>query len=285
MPEPKRPVTIEDLLRLKRTERPPAEFWDQFDRALRAKQLAALVEKRPWWRTLPETLGAWRRYARYALPLGATAVLAVTFVALRDRPVSPGGETVTASQPALAAATVALESRASSSETFAPREASPMSVATTLPNQVSAVAAPVEYAAAVTSAPAAANNFLVVSALEGGAIAPMQAASELPPSARHIATNLMVAQITDPSLTRAILATPAAMETTAGRGRASVEPLTQIASAGNTRYARLRTAMATQVVNTAPRETDRVARDLDERLNEDAIRRFNAKGDRFSVKF
>ena len=34
----KRPVTIEDLLRLKSTERPPAEFWDKFDRELRAKQ-------------------------------------------------------------------------------------------------------------------------------------------------------------------------------------------------------------------------------------------------------
>ena len=51
--EKKRAVTIEDLLHLKRTERPPAEFWTHFERDLRAKQLAALVEKRPWWRTLP----------------------------------------------------------------------------------------------------------------------------------------------------------------------------------------------------------------------------------------
>ena len=53
MNQEKRPITLEDILRLKRAERPPAEFWDSFDRQLRAKQLAALVEKRPWWRSLP----------------------------------------------------------------------------------------------------------------------------------------------------------------------------------------------------------------------------------------
>ena len=39
--ENKRPVTLEDLLRLKRAERPAAEFWVRFDRELRAKQEAA----------------------------------------------------------------------------------------------------------------------------------------------------------------------------------------------------------------------------------------------------
>jgi hypothetical protein len=43
--ESKRPIQIEDILRLKRAERPPAEFWGEFDRQLRAKQLAALVSK------------------------------------------------------------------------------------------------------------------------------------------------------------------------------------------------------------------------------------------------
>ena len=58
-----RPVTLEDILRLKRNERPPAEFWTQFDRELRAKQLAALVEKRPWWRTIsrPRVFAGLRR--------------------------------------------------------------------------------------------------------------------------------------------------------------------------------------------------------------------------------
>ena len=62
-------VTIEDLLRLKRAERPAAEFWTNFVRELRQKQLTALLEKRPWWQELPQIL-ARRAY----LPVGATAI-------------------------------------------------------------------------------------------------------------------------------------------------------------------------------------------------------------------
>ena len=40
--EPNQKVSLEDLLRLKREERPTSEYWSQFDRELRAKQLAAL---------------------------------------------------------------------------------------------------------------------------------------------------------------------------------------------------------------------------------------------------
>jgi hypothetical protein len=69
-------VTLEDLLRLKRAERPPAEFWFQFDRELQAKQLAALVGKKRWWHSAARTL------ARFSyLPLGATAALAFALMA------------------------------------------------------------------------------------------------------------------------------------------------------------------------------------------------------------
>ncbi|HEV8073184.1 MAG TPA: hypothetical protein VGP21_03545 [Opitutaceae bacterium] len=68
-------VTLEDLLRLKRAERPPAEFWAQFDRELQAKQLAALVGKKRWWHSAARTL------TRFSyLPLGATAALAFAFM-------------------------------------------------------------------------------------------------------------------------------------------------------------------------------------------------------------
>jgi hypothetical protein len=71
-------VTIEDLLRLKRTERPPAEFWAGFERELRQKQLAALVEQRSWWRDFPQLFSR-----RAYLPVGATAVIALTLVSVR----------------------------------------------------------------------------------------------------------------------------------------------------------------------------------------------------------
>jgi hypothetical protein len=71
-------VTVEDLLRLKRAERPAPEFWANFERELRQKQLTALIEKRPWWQELPQLL-ARRAY----LPVGATAILAFTLVSVK----------------------------------------------------------------------------------------------------------------------------------------------------------------------------------------------------------
>ena len=76
---PQRPkVTLEDLLHLKRAERPDAEFWNNFERELRQKQLTALLEKRPWWRELPQLLTR-----RSYLPIGATAILAFTLVSIK----------------------------------------------------------------------------------------------------------------------------------------------------------------------------------------------------------
>ena len=118
--ESKRPVTLEDLLRLKRAERPSAEFWTQFDRELRAKQLTALVEKRPWWAALPR---AFAGLSRYYVPLGATAVLALTIVSVREfLPTSPTpaqhrdarGETAPATVAVSTTAVATVTSRADS---------------------------------------------------------------------------------------------------------------------------------------------------------------------------
>jgi len=72
-------VTLEDLLKLKRLERPSADFWADFEREMRQKQLSALVEKRAWWQRLPQLLLLPRVY----IPLGATAAVAFTLVSLR----------------------------------------------------------------------------------------------------------------------------------------------------------------------------------------------------------
>ncbi len=74
-------ITVEDLLRLKRSERPAPEFWGEFEQTLRQKQLAALVEKRSWWREFAVIYG---RFGRVGLPLGAAVVLTLSFVVLRD---------------------------------------------------------------------------------------------------------------------------------------------------------------------------------------------------------
>jgi hypothetical protein len=78
-----RKVTLEELLRLKRAERPAPEFWSRFEQDLRAKQLAAIVEPRPWWITLRLPHLA-RTLARYQLPVGAAAALALSFVVVRE---------------------------------------------------------------------------------------------------------------------------------------------------------------------------------------------------------
>lgn len=76
-------VTIEDLLRVKRAERPSPGFWERFEEDLRAKQLAAIVEPRPWWITLrlPQ-IG--RAVGRFRIPIGAAAVLALSVATVRE---------------------------------------------------------------------------------------------------------------------------------------------------------------------------------------------------------
>lgn len=68
--------TLEMLLRVKRGERPDADFWTDFERGFRQKQLAAIIEPRPWWLGFA-ILG--RRLAPLGLPAsaGAAALLAV----------------------------------------------------------------------------------------------------------------------------------------------------------------------------------------------------------------
>jgi hypothetical protein len=78
---PQKP-TIEDLLRLKRAERPTEDFWTRFDAELRAKQLAALVQKPTWSDVLRV------RLARFALPIGMAAACIMSGVVwLQTRPV------------------------------------------------------------------------------------------------------------------------------------------------------------------------------------------------------
>ena len=82
MSEPqKTPVTLETLMRLKRAERPAGEFWTQFDKELRAKQLAAIVEKRPWWASQPRIYSL---FARHRIALGGAAAMAITLLTVNE---------------------------------------------------------------------------------------------------------------------------------------------------------------------------------------------------------
>lgn len=87
-PETESKVTVEDLLRLKRAERPPAEFWAEFDAGLRRKQLVAMVERKSVWHTIA---GGLTRWTWVGLPAGAVAAAAFAWVVVRpaSAPVAP----------------------------------------------------------------------------------------------------------------------------------------------------------------------------------------------------
>ncbi len=73
---PPRP-TLEELLRYKRSERPAPEFWADFDRGLRQKQLSALMKQPKGWAKLRPMLA---RGMKWAVPVTAAAAVAVVVV-------------------------------------------------------------------------------------------------------------------------------------------------------------------------------------------------------------
>lgn len=71
-------VKVEDLLRLKRSERPDEAFWDTFDRELHQRMLQTLVKKDSWYTQLLR--GVSGRLAQTAAVGAAAAFLALMVV-------------------------------------------------------------------------------------------------------------------------------------------------------------------------------------------------------------
>ncbi len=253
--ESKRSVTIEDLLRLKRAERPTAESWEAFDRELRAKQLAAIVEKRPWWRRLPQRLGG---LARLHLPIGATAVLAITLISIRDY------------QP------VSSTQNAGSTDVILPGAP----VASQTPGDVVQPAVEVAPAPVVLSSEATSPGQLarMVPLLTTGDGA-MEAAER--PSARSIAENRAVAEAMfgTPSSSFESRALPASAATR--------DPLAQMPNPAETRRSRFAVAFAAAAAtaNAQTASAARTARRISDEELYDSVRRFGASGNTVSFKF
>lgn len=275
--ENKRPVTLEDLLRLKRAERPPAEFWSQFDRELRAKQLAALVEQRPWWRTMPRLFAG---FSRYQLPLGATAVLALTLVSVRSYHVSapsaaPARETNVTSVVAVNGSGVALPVQAAT--------ISEEPVVTGTTEGESVVGPRVEVAAAtqretVESAPVGVDSAMAVGIRNA-----------VTPSERFIAANLAIAKSADPAIAQGVLGSARGFEARAMPARApAVDPLAQMTSPSDARRSRLLSASVASVSMgsaAAARPAEFRSRRLSDEQLYDTISRFGARGNSLLVKF
>ncbi len=277
------PVTLEQLLRLKRAERPPAEFWAEFDRAMRTKQLAAIVEPRPWWAPF---IRVGSRVARYQLPVGATAVLALSvFTVSQYQP--PVGESVYV--PTLAQS---VQQTAETVTTAAPD--APAEMANLRPDVALAKAEPVTLpvdapARTVAESPARTGEPSIsqlVSMVSGGrSLGVMN--SELSPSARSIAANLAAVKASEPELARWIEQGPGFETRTLAAQNAPVEPLTQVSSSGDSTRVRrlLASALPASLSSseTAGRTPSRLGRGLsDDRLYE-RVSRFDVESERLAI--
>lgn len=273
-------VTVEQLIRLKRAEQPPAAFWLDFDRAMRAKQLAAIVEPRPWWAPF---IRLSTRVSRYQLPVGATAVLALTFFTVNQYHL-PQGEPVYVS---------ALARSIHDTATVGSTDAGP-DVGTLVNAQIStgeriAVVPSVTVAERPTASPEAQSvePASMISMLDGSR-ASLFAASADSRSARLIAANLAQVEAGGPELAR-LIDRAAGLDVTNLLGRAEpVDPLTQMQSpADSNRVRRLLANYTSSPVSAeeaaAQRNTGRVGRGLsDERLYE-RVSRFDVEGERLAI--
>lgn len=284
-PESNRPVSIEDLLRLKRAERPPAEFWGEFDRKLREKQLAALVAKRPWWQRLPRLAPV---LVRYRLVLGGTAIAAVAFLSLREETALVP---VVALEPAAAAEAVVAAPIAaaglgvihSAVEEFTPSAPAPEVVAVTATvvdgtDNLVAVDTPI-------AEPVMPENLSRLVALGGGSVAVAEKAVESP-SARHVVANLAAVGTPEPVVMGRLLGGANGFEARAMPARTTVDPLQQMTPPADSRRSRLLTAMVSSAaLETSVRSTERAANRFAEEGVYDQIQRFGARGDRVHVRF
>ena len=267
-----RPITIEDILRLKRAERPPVEFWSTFDRELRAKQLSALVEKRPWWQDVPKTFP---RLFRYRIPLGASAVIALTLVSLRDDR-SPGSQAVAGSNPPSAAV---VEIASVPVPVF---RQDPLP--TEQPVYLAAAEPAIEHSVTPTAVTEPAD--VRASVALGGGLKLDRTVEKPSPSAIEIAANLAVLRANEPPVSQTLLAQNNGFEVRHASVRPAVEPLQQMTPPGESRRSRFLTAMvATASSEASYRTTERAASRIAEERLYDQIQRFGARGDRLQLKF
>jgi len=257
-------VILEDLLRLKRSERPDTEFWHQFEREMRVKQLAAIVEPRPWWAPFIR-MGS--RMARYQLPVGATAILALTFITVREYRLPEAAGTQFISESVVASAPVS-SSRVDSviiAETPVPEV-----IIENFYAKADVVVASVE----VEVAPA------VVEA---------QPESVYSPADEAIAANLAAVRAKTPELARLIARVSGVDEIINPRTRSEVvDPLARVKGPSTSRTSRL-LASALPATYSEDRETRgsvlRVERGLTEERVYDSISRFGVKADRLAISF
>ena len=286
MSNEKRPVTLEDLLRLKRVERPPAEFWSEFDRQLRAKQLAALVQRRPWWSSLRSSVVG---LTRFHVAFGAVAVLAISFISLRDEtPAARPGNNPDAALAVVAPATVA----AAEAETSATAPAipavelkRPLSNSNSVPAEFVAMTEPLPAADGPRAVEVASQPVAEVNAFEALTAQSTTAGHDADtPSAKFIAANYAAAQET---IGGALLAEVPGFEVRSTTRIAKVDPLQQMAPPGEPRRSTrfLNAMVSTAQMDVTAQTTERMANRISPEELYDQVRRFGTRQGGLNVRF
>lgn len=273
MPHSEQPpkITVEDLLRLKRSERPAPDFWTGFERELRQKQLSALVEKRAWWHDVPRIFSR-----RIYLPIGATAILAFTLVSLR----SPGPRQTVQAEGGVAPSVPAANYSAENSPAEAPHAtlvSSPL-INRQDPTQVARIN---ENAAAFAKMEVPAETLAQVAGL-------MDSPAKDSPSARSIAANLARLEQSEPELINSVLGSRLSSP---ARIQSSSAPVVELASLSlnGSRRSRLLAHYNDRQVSAEPATTDAVRERLSSRLGDgefnDHFSRIGLNGNKVSLKF
>lgn len=272
-------VTVEDLLRIKRAERPSAEFWLRFEHDLRAKQLAAIIEKRPWWYLLYVPQAA-RAVSRHQVPVGIAAILVFSFVVAGQyfRPAStlPRG---LVSEPVVQAPIQA--NHQSSVEKLALGDPAPSVLALTAMPQVKPVAK--SQPAVLANASALSSRQAELTTLIPWGLAQ---AEEDAPADRLLTTSLQM----DPASGLSVASLLGNVRSDENRTEAKAT-LSRASSPRELRRAKILTGMVL-ADNAKDSDYARVihgrdiaANDLSEDQLYDSVRRMGVGGDRFTVKF
>lgn len=264
-------VTVEDLFKLKRAERPDADFWLQFEHEMRTKQLAAIVEPRPWWAPF---IRVSTRMARYQLPVGATAILALTFLTVREYRLpeasetqwgSMAAETQVVSMPEVSVATVSEAPIATSSGMIEKNEMTAAPTARLASNNESAVQQQVSEQASVPE-----NRYS--------------------PAAEAIAANLAAVRASAPELAH-LVARVSGVDAIINPRTPSqvVDPLARVESTSSSRRtSRLLASALPARYSSSDSEHEsinRVERNLTEDRMYDSISRFGVKADSVAIRF
>jgi len=284
--DPQGKVTLEDLLRLKRAERPPPEFWTQFERDLRQKQLAALVVRKSWWLELS---AAYSRFGRMRVPVGAAAVLALSLFTVRYY----GGLGAPAVMSGDAGAIDQSQTVAAAQQRETSRPARLAAVTPQAPAAELAVAPEVSAAAstAVARREVPADGSSVIPWL-GEVVDDRAPASDFQASARSLAAHLAAVASLDSDLegsaSRSLGFEDRAMPSAGPRRTAEVLPTA--AAVTDSRHARLLAALgAAGVYNPEPAAPEHARRSVLRYLAEDgwdrSMGRLEAEGDKLSIKF